>query len=199
MKSFTDFIDFSIVLVPLLNTNIKVKRWYKIVKYRQGFAVIITFWTFVGLFLSRAYRSTLLASLIKRDIEKSPETFQELLDAKFEVYMAANPVFTSLLEFSPFEVQRKVWKEGVLQRGGLYQNAIIPPKVVDRIRDGYAATIRGDDILLEHGHIMKRGKEPLQSMINAGYYYDLKLPLKKELDRVLLTFKDCGVLDKVDH
>ncbi len=85
----------------------------------------------------------------------------------------------------------------MLQRGGLYSGGIIPPETVERIRDGHAATVRGEDILLEHGHVMKRGKEPLQDMVNAGYYYAIKLPLKSELDKAFLSYKDFGILEKV--
>lgn len=101
------------------------------------------------------------------------------------------------MEHSPFEVQREMYRLGLKQRGGLYASGIIPQDIVDRIRDGYACTMRGDDILLEHGHIMKRGKEPLQAMVNAGYYQAIKLPLKRELDRALLAYKEFGILEKV--
>ncbi len=75
LKFFVGFSDISVVLVPLLNSNIP-KTWYKITKRWAPYSIIIAFWMFVGLFLSNAYKSTLLASLIKRDVEKSPDTFQ---------------------------------------------------------------------------------------------------------------------------
>ncbi len=112
------------------------------------------------------------------------------------VYIPRGTVMTLLLRDSPFEVHRKVFKEGLEKRGGFVPEAIPPPEENQRVQDGLAVGVATDDTLTAYKHMYLYGKESFYSAY-IGFYYFLKLPIKDEIDQALLALQESGVINKV--
>ncbi len=112
--------------------------------------------------------------------------------------MTKGTAVTSLLRDSPFEVHRKVYKEGLELRGGYTQTPVPTAELYQRVLEGRAVGIALDDAMAPYRHLVVLGKEVLTTGY-VGYYYAPKLPLKKEIDKGLTVLQESGVLQKVTY
>ncbi len=132
-NDFLSFTDVSVSYIPLVSESVPHK-WFDS-RHKKPYFPILFLWLLLGNVLSNAYRSNLLAVLVKVDFEKQPETFQDLLDQKLEMYIMSNTVATLLLKYSPFERHRRVFQECLLDRGGYYESPPQgTPEVLARMR-----------------------------------------------------------------
>ncbi len=132
-NDFLSFTDVSVSYIPLVSESVPHK-WFDS-RHKKPYFPILFLWLLLGNVLSNAYRSNLLAVLVKVDFEKQPETFQDLLDQKLEMYIMSNTVATLLLKYSPFERHRRVFEECLLDRGGYYESPPQgTPEVLARMR-----------------------------------------------------------------
>ncbi len=69
-----NFKQISISYVPLISESVPL-GWYKN-REETSWYIIITTWLLCATVLSQAYESNLLASLVKVDLEKQPQTSQ---------------------------------------------------------------------------------------------------------------------------
>ncbi len=112
------------------------------------------------------------------------------------LYMFKGSVLTYLLQHSPKQVHKDVYQKCFLKLGGYYPEVIMPQSVKDIILDGKAVTLVADDAMAIYDHIFTLGTEPMYTG-PASYYYTLKLPIKKELNRAIQRLRDTGVTQEV--
>ncbi len=121
---------------------------------------------------------------------------QEIVDSGIGVYTVANSILSLLLQHSPFEVQRHVYQKSLLERGGYFPNAFIPPDVMDIIQEGTAVTLLPDDTLAPYKHKVVLSEE-VWTKYPIGYFYQRNLPMKREIDEGLQYLLGTGVIQRV--
>ncbi len=89
---------------------------------------------------------------------------------KKEVYMTQGAVMTGLLKYSPFEVQRRLFKEGIQERGGFIPTPVPTPYTRQRTLDGHAVQIASDDGMAPYRHIYVASKEAWPTGYIAIYF-----------------------------
>ena len=112
------------------------------------------------------------------------------------MFLPNGTVISFLLKYSPFETHRRAYKECFQERGGYFNSNIAPPHLMARTLRREIVGVLSDDFMAPYRHNFILGKEPL-SVGFAGYYYALKLPLKAEIDMVLLVLQSSGILEQV--
>ncbi len=209
--------DISISFIPLVSESVPL-RWFDDRNKNPHF-VLLYMWLLLGATLAHAYKSNLLASLVKVEYEKPPETFQvideqkslkhiaqysactmllqDLLDRKLEIYINAGTVIVQLMRDSPFEVHRRAFHEGVEKRGGYSTSAIMPTHLMRRLIEGKAVGVAPDDSMAPYQHVGQVGKEVLTTGF-TGFYYPVKMPLMKELNRGIQHLFESGISEQVN-
>ncbi len=105
------------------------------------------------------------------------------------------PVF---LRDSPLAIQRKIFDENVVKRGGFYGGGLNPPPAIfDKILSGEAFGLLIDDGLAANKHRIQMLQEEVTSG-PKGWYLRLHLPIAKEIQDALSTFIDTGIVQKVN-
>ncbi len=112
------------------------------------------------------------------------------------LYMFKGSVLTYLLQYSPKPVHQKVYQESFLKHGGFYPEVIMPQSVMDIILEGKAVTLVPDDAMAIYDNDFTMGKESLVTGF-ASYYYTLKLPIRKEINRAIVRLQDNGIIQEV--
>lgn len=111
------FASFSLTVSPLLNDSVPsrmhgqnryVARWFS-----------LAFWLLLGVFLSMAYKSNLLATLTIVSKETPINTPEEILKSGYPVYSLAGTVLAEGLQFSPTPIYRQIFRESVLNKNAL--------------------------------------------------------------------------------
>ncbi len=115
---------------------------------------------------------------------------------KKEMYMTQGAVMTGLLKYSPFEVQRRVFEESILKRGGFIPTPVPTPYTRQRTLDGHAVQIASEDGMAPYRHTYVASKEAWTTGY-IGFYFSLKFPLKDEVNRDLITLQEMGIMIKV--
>lgn len=118
------------------------------------------------------------------------------MDSSTGVYTVAGSILGLLLQYSPFEVQRQVYQKSLLELGGFYPNAFIPPDVMKIIQTGTAVTILPDDTLAPYKHQLVLSEE-VWAKVPVGYYYQRNLPMQREIDEGLQYLLETGVIQRV--
>ncbi len=119
-----------------------------------------------------------------------------MLDRKLEIYITAGSVIILMMRDSPFEVHRRAFHEGVEERGGYFESTVMPPDLIQTIRDGKSVGIAPQDSMAPYQHFARPGKDVLTTGY-TGFYYPNKQPLKKELDKGLQALYEAGITEEV--
>ncbi len=118
------------------------------------------------------------------------------MDSNTGVYTVANSVLGLILQYSPFEIQRQVYQKSLLEHGGFYPNAFVPPDVMELIQSGTAVTLLADDTLAPYQHQVILSKQIIAA-VPVGYHYQRNLPMQKEIDKGLQNLLEAGVTGRV--
>ncbi len=105
-------------------------------------------------------------------------------------------VLTHLLKHSPLKVHREVYRVSLLQRGGFYPNAYIPPEVIEIILTGKAVTLLPDDSMAPYNDKLVLAKEKVAA-VPVGYFFKRRLPMHDELTKGIRALMDTGVVAQV--
>ncbi len=74
--------DLSISYIPLVSESVPHAWYHK--KSKISYFFILYIWLLLGFLLAQAYKSNLLANLVKVDYEKPPATFQVEIAVKIK-------------------------------------------------------------------------------------------------------------------
>ncbi len=206
----------SVSYVPLISASVP-HTWYSRHVNKAPYYVIHFTWLLLGTVLSLSYSSNLLANLVKVELEFQPQTLQvcvlqlrhtnyvykidlilqDVLDMEVGVYVLKNSVMPQYLEESPLKLQQRIYAESVVNRGGYYVGSVMPPQdIIDNILTKHQMALLTGDSQAAFKHMFSMVKEEANSG-PCGYYFKPNLPLKYELLKALMRFRDTGIIQKV--
>ncbi|TRY73927.1 hypothetical protein TCAL_14626 [Tigriopus californicus] len=130
------FTSFCLTVFPLLNDSVP-SRMHSQNRYTARW-FSLTLWLLLGVMLSMAYKSNLLATLTIVKIENPINSPEELLNTGYPVYSLAGTVLSEGLQSSPMAIYRQIYQESVLDKKSLLIFGASWDSANEEIRNGKA-------------------------------------------------------------
>ncbi len=156
-------------------------------------------WLPTACLLSMAYKSNLLASLVKVSEENPVDTFDDILERDMTVFLGRGSLAAHLLATSPKPVVRRAYIDSYLAKGGAYDFAgsredPVPRRVSDAVAEGM-----GVQDAIESNFAAgrtRRGAGLTVGNFQCAYYYREDLPILAGLDRLVTALVESGIYSR---
>ncbi len=196
-KALTSVFDgykvFSKVTGIMINEGLP-DRLVTLNTYRSLSLLIMT-WIPCACLLSMAYQSNLLSSLVKVQLEKPIDTFQQILDNDITVYYRQNTGVSILLSGNPIPIIQKAYKK----RGKPYENPTIEERaaIFKDVEGGKGVLDNTYSSIVSISHRLRIGRELEYGAFPCGYYYGINNPVLRDSNVILQRMIDSGVFQSI--
>ncbi len=146
--------------------------------------------------LSHAYRSNLLASLIKQEHEKPVDTYQDIINRDMTIYIINGSAMPFFLANSPNPTVAQAFRNNLVRKGGFYSTVKgkTPARVWDDVFSGKGAII----FTRERERLyIRRGKQLHVGSFGCGYYFAMGHPLKARILRTIESLVESGTFQNL--
>ncbi len=157
-------------------------------------SVLIIIWMFTSYLIILAYKSDLLASLCRQDLEEPIDTYQDVLDRNFRAYVPLGTMTGHLLKTSPNPFVRYFYNEAVSEVS--FVKGKYSQEVLDEMYAGKAViNVIYESSLETPGRVVKHIL--VGGNLQCGYYHRKNDFTMERVKTILDKFVDAGVKAKI--
>lgn len=151
--------------VPMINESLPHNFFkFKSKTARKQKLLILFLWLPMGIILSYAYRSNLLAMLVKISYEKPINTLEDVVDSKLPVNLYSNTWPDELFKSSVNPIMKQIYDEQVIGMNALTQYGVENIELNRKIDEGEAVTVASRvSYILRAAGLYRLSKEPIAS------------------------------------
>ncbi len=186
------------LIVPSYSVLISESMPYNVMYVQMSVSkwTLLSFLIPISTLLSHAYRSNLLASLIKQEHEKPVDTYQDLIERDMTIYIINGTTVPPLLANSPNPTVVQAYRNNLVGKGGFYSKVKgeTPSSVLNDIYAGKGALIEPRE---RKQLYLRRGKELNVGSFICGYYLSMGHPLKEKIKGTVERLVESGIFQSL--
>ncbi len=158
--------------------------------------ILLATWVPMACVMALAYQSNLFAALMKADVERPVDSFQDVVDRDIKMYIAGATLIPFLLKTSPRETDRRAFAD----HGVLFQkteSGDAPSFVREDVLSGKGVISNIPETLLGYRHIYRLGRNLQVGSFPSGYYFGMGHPMRDQVNFMMQVLIDVGMVQRL--